>query len=147
MKEFTKKMKTFQKLNSSDVFVNPLYGGVVDIQTELKLTSNQIQNSMTKLIRRGRSKVIGDTLDKLSKTFKDKTPKPKQLLWSAINKLSDTIYCNFEKIQEQLGDYLMKSLENMLGQVLDVPICGVENFLGDMFGQINNILIRALGYI
>ena len=78
MKEFTKKMKTFQKLNSSDVFVNPLYGGVVDIQSELKLTSNQIQNSMTKLIRRGRSKVIGDTLDKLSKTFKDKTPKPKQ---------------------------------------------------------------------
>ena len=48
MKEFTKKMKTFQKLNSSDVFVNPLYGGVVDIQAELKLTSNQIQNSMTK---------------------------------------------------------------------------------------------------
>ena len=148
MKEFTKKMKTFQKLNSSDVFVNPLYGGVVDIQAELKLTSNQIQNSMTKLIRRGRSKVIGDTLDKLSKTFKDKTPKPKQAVaGEAINKLSDTIYCNFEKIQEQLGDYLMKSLENMLGQVLDVPICGVENFLGDMFGQINNILDTALGDI
>ena len=148
MKEFTKKMKTFQKLNSSDVFVNPLYGGVVDIQAELKLTSNQIQNSMTKLIRRGRSKVIGDTLDKLSKTFKDKTPKPKQAVaGEAINKLSDTIYCNFEKIQEQLGDYLMKSLENMLGQVLDVPICGVENFLGDMFGQINNILDTGLGDI
>ena len=148
MKEFTKKMKTFQKLNSSDVFVNPLYGGVVDIQAELKLTSNQIQNSMTKLIRRGRSKVIGDTLDKLSKTFKDKTPKPKQAVaGEAINKLSDTIYCNFEKIQDQLGDYLMKSLENMLGQVLDVPICGVENFLGDMFGQINNILDTGLGDI
>jgi len=148
MKEFTKKMKTFQKLNSSDVFVNPLYGGVVDIQAELKLTSNQIQNSMTKLIRRGRSKVIGDTLDKLSKTFKDKTPKPKQAVaGEAINKLSDTIYCNFEKIQEQLGDYLMKSLENMLGQVLDVPICGVENFLSDMFGQINNILDTGLGDI
>ena len=148
MKEFTKKMKTFQKLNSSDVFVNALYGGVVDIQAELKLTSNQIQNSMTKLIRRGRSKVIGDTLDKLSKTFKDKTPKPKQAVaGEAINKLSDTIYCNFEKIQEQLGDYLMKSLENMLGQVLDVPICGVENFLGDMFGQINNILDTGLGDI
>ena len=27
----------------------------------------------------------------------------------------------------------------MIGQVLDVPVCGVENFLGDMFGQINNI--------
>ena len=148
LKEFSKKMKNFQKLNSSDVFVNPLYGGVVDIQGELKLTSNRIQNSMTKLIHRGRSKVIEDTLDKLSKTFKDKTPKPKQAIaGEAVNKLADTIYCNFEKIQDQLGDYLMKSLENMLGQLLDVPICGVENFMGDMFGQINNILDTGLGSI
>ena len=148
LKEFSKKMKEFKKLNSSDVFVNPLYGGVVDIQGELKLTSNRIQNSMTKLIRRGRSKVIEDTLDKLSKTFKDKTPKPLQgPAGGAVNKLSDTIYCNFEKIQDQLGDYLMDSLENMLGQLLDVPICGVENFMSDMFGQINNILDTGLGSI
>ena len=33
----------------------------------------------------------------------------------------------------------------MIGQVLDVPICGVENFMGDMFGQINNILDTSLG--
>ena len=148
LKEFSKKMKEFQKLNSSDVFVNPLYGGVLDIQSELKLTLNRIQNSMTKLIRRGRSKVIEDTLDKLSKTFKDNTPKPLQApAGDAVNKLSDTIYCNFEKIQDQLGDYLMKSLENMLGQLLDVPICGVENFMSDMFGQINNILDTGLGSI
>ena len=148
LKEFSKKMKEFKKLQSNDLFVNPLYGGVVDIQSELKLTSNRIQNSMTKLIRRGRSKVIEDTLDKLSKTLKDKTPKPKQAIaGEAVNKLSDTIYCNFEKIQDQLGDYLMKSLENMLGQLLDVPICGVENFMSDMFGQINNILDTGLGSI
>ena len=146
LKEFSKKMKEFKKLNSSDVFVNPLYGDIVDIQGELKLTSNRIQNSMTKLIRRGRSKVIEDTLDKLSKTFKDKTPKPLQgPAGGAVNKLSDTIYCNFEKIQDQLGDYLMDSLENMLGQLLDVPICGVENFMSYMFGQINNILDTSLG--
>ena len=148
LKEFSKKMKAFQKLNSSDVFVNPLYGGVVDMQSELKLTSNRIQNSMTKLVRRGRSYVIGETLDKLSTTFKDKVPKPLQgVSGEAANALSNTIYCNFEKIQDQLGDYLMKSLENMLGQLLDVPICGVENFLGDMFGQINNILDTSLGGI
>ena len=35
----------------------------------------------------------------------------------------------------------------MLGQVLDVPICGIENFMSDMFGQINNILDTGLGSI
>ena len=146
IKDFTRKMETFQKLNSTDAYVNPIFGGIVDIQQEVKLTSNKIHNSMTKLIRRGRSWVIQDTLEKLTTTLKDKIPKPSQApAGQATNALVDTIFCNFEKIQDQLMGYLEKSLENMIGQVLDVPICGVENFLSDMFGQINNILDTSLG--
>ena len=146
IKDFTRKMETFQQLNSTDAYVNPIFGGIVDIQQEIKLTSNKIHNSMTKLIRRGRSWVIQDTLEKLSTTLKDKTPKPLQApAGQATNALIDTIFCNLEKIQDQLMGYLEKSLENMIGQVLDVPICGVENFLSDMFGQINNILDTSLG--
>jgi len=146
IKDFTRKMETFQQLNSTDAYVNPIFGGIVDIQQEIKLTSNKIHNSMTKLIRRGRSWVIQDTLEKLSTTLKDKTPKPSQApAGQATNALVDTIFCNLEKIQDQLMGYLEKSLENMIGQVLDVPICGVENFLSDMFGQINNILDTSLG--
>ena len=48
----------------------------------------------------------------------------------ATNALTSVIFCNIEKIQDGLLDYLSKSLENMIGQVLDVPTCGVENFLG-----------------
>ena len=146
IKDFTRKMETFQKLNSTDAYVNPIFGGIVDIQQEVKLTSNKIHNSMTKLIRRGRSWVIQDTLEKLTTTLKDKIPKPSQApAGQATNALIDTIFCNLEKIQDQLMGYLEKSLENMIGQVLDVPICGVENFLSDMFGQINNILDTSLG--
>ena len=146
IKDFTRKMETFQQLNSTDAYVNPIFGGIVDIQQEVKLTSNKIHNSMTKLIRRGRSWVIQDTLEKLTTTLKDKVPKPSQApAGQATNALIDTIFCNLEKIQDQLMGYLEKSLENMIGQVLDVPICGVENFLSDMFGQINNILDTSLG--
>ena len=146
IKDFTQKIQTLQSLNSANTFVNPIYGGIVDIQSEIKLTSNKLQNSTTKLIRRGRSWVIQDTLEKLSTTLKDKTPKPLQApAGQATNALIDTIFCNLEKIQDQLMGYLEKSLENMIGQVLDVPICGVENFLSDMFGQINNILDTQLG--
>ena len=146
LKDFTQKLQTLQKLNSADVFVNPIYGGIVDIQSEIKITSNKLQNSMTKLVRRGRSWVINDTLDKLSTTLKDKTPLPlRAATGKATKDLSDVIFCNFEKIQDELLDYLRKSLENMIGQVLDVPVCGIENFLSDMFGQINNILDTQLG--
>ena len=52
--------------------IDPIYGGVVDIQEELRLTSFRIQNSTTKLIRRARSWLIQDTLDKLNLSLKDK---------------------------------------------------------------------------
>ena len=146
IKDFTQKIQTLQSLNSANVFVNPIYGGIVDIQSEIKLTSNKIQNSTTKLVRRGRSWVINETLDKLSLTLKDKTPKTLQAeVGQATKSLTDVMFCNFEKIQDELLDYLAKSLENMIGQVLDVPLCGIENFLSDMFGQINNILDTQLG--
>ena len=146
IKDFTQKIETLQSLNSTNVFVNPIYGGIVDIQSELKLTSNKLQNSMTKLVRRGRSWVIQDTLDKMSTTLRDKVPKPLQAPTAeATNALVNTMFCNFEKIQDGLLDYLFKSLENMIGQVLDVPLCGIENFLSDMFGQINSILDSSLG--
>ena len=146
LKDFTRQINNFQKLNTTDVFVNPVYGGIVDIKSEIQLTTNRIHNSMTKLVRRGRSWVIQETLDKMSTTLADKIPKPNQAPTAeAMSALTNTIFCNFEKIQDGLLDYLFQSLENMLGQVLDVPICGIENFMSDMFGQINNILDTTLG--
>ena len=146
IKEFTQKAQKLQKLSGANEYVNTTYGGITDIQSELKLTSNKLHNSMTKLVRRGRSWVIQDTLEKLNTTLKDKVAKPLQAPTAeATNSLVNTMFCNFEKIQDGLLDYLFDSLENMLGQVLDVPICGIENFLSDMFGQINNILDTSLG--
>ena len=145
IKKFTRKMEQLQAIGGGSA-VDPIYGGVVDIQEEIKLTSARIQNSTTKLIRRARSWLIQDTLDKLNLSLKDKTPKTLQApVGQATKSLTDVIFCNLEKIQEGLADYLSKSLENMIGQVLDVPICGVENFLSDMFGQINGIIDNELG--
>ncbi len=146
IKNFTRKAQTLQELNEASTYIDPIYGGIVDIKSEIQLTTNQIHNSMTKLVRRGRSWLIQETLDKLDKTMEEKTDKFNQVvLGQATNALTSVIFCNIEKIQDELQDYLSKSLENMIGQVLDVPICGVENFMGDMFGQINNLIDSSLG--
>ena len=146
IKNFTRKAEALQELNEASTYIDPIYGGIVDIQSEIQLATNQIHNSMTKLVRRGRSWLIQDTLDKLNLTLSDKVDKFNQVpTGQATKTLSDVIFCNIEKIQDALKDYLSKSLENMIGQVLDVPICGVENFLSDMFGQINNIIDNDLG--
>ena len=148
IKDFTRKLETLQQLNEQSTYVDPVYGGIIDIKEEIQLTTQKLQNSTTKLVRRARSWLIQDTLDKLNLTLKDKTPKTLQApVGQATKSLTDVIFCNIEKIQAALGDYLSKSLENMIGQVLDVPVCGVENFLADMFGQINNIIDSGLGDI
>ena len=145
IKDFTRKMEQLQAIGGGSA-IDPIYGGVVDIQQEIKLTAARIHNSTTQLVRRGRSWLIQDTLDKLSTTLKDKVPKPLQApTGEATSALANVIFCNLEKIQEGLADYLSKSLENMIGQVLDVPACGIENFLSDMFGQINGIIDNDLG--
>ena len=126
--------------------VDPIYGGIIDATAEVKRTSNLIHNSMTKLVRRGRSWLIQETLDELNLGLSEKVDKFNQVPTGQASKtLSDVIFCNIEKIMNALNDYLVKSLENMIGQVLDVPVCGIENFLGDMFGQFNNILDSTLG--
>ena len=146
IKDFTRKLETLQELNEASTYVDPIYGGLVDIQSEVKLATGRIHNSMTKLVRRGRSWLIQDTLDKLDKTMEGSVDKFNQVvLGQATNALTSVIFCNIEKIQDALVDYLSKSLENMIGQVLDVPTCGIENFLSDMFGQINNLLDSSLG--
>ena len=145
IKDFTRKMEQLQGIGGGSA-VDPIYGGVVDIKEEIKLTSARVHNSTTRLVRRARSWLIQDTLDKLNSTLKDKTPKTLQApVGQATKTLTDVIFCNIEKIQDGLVDYLSKSLENMIGQVLDVPACGIENFLSDMFGQINGIIDNDLG--
>ena len=146
IKDFTRKIQTLKQLNDQATFINPAIGSIVDINSEVQLATNRIHKSMKKLVRRGRSCVISETMDKFNKTLEEKTDifnqAPAQL---AQKNLQNTIFCNFEKIIDQLKDYLSKSLENMIGQVLDVPICGVENFMSDMFGQLNNIIDTNLG--
>ena len=146
IKDFTRKVQTLKQLNDQATFINPAIGSIVDINSEVQLATNRIHKSMKKLVRRGRSWVISETMDKLNKTLEEKTDIFNQSSAQLAQKnLQNTIFCNFEKIIDQLKDYLSKSLENMIGQVLDVPICGVENFMGDMFGQLNNIIDTNLG--
>ena len=145
IKDFTRKMEALQTIGAGPT-VDPIYGGIIDATAEIKRTSNLIHNSMTKLVRRGRSWLIQETLDELNLSLSEKVDKFNQVPTGQASKtLSDVIFCNIEKIMDALNDYLVKSLENMIGQVLDVPVCGIENFLGDMFGQFNNILDSTLG--
>ena len=146
MKKFTQKLQLLQQLNNSETFIDPIYGGFVDMKKEVKLTASKIHNSMTGLVRRGRSWLIQESVGKFSDDLSTKIDRHLKFKASeATSRLNKLVYCNLEKIADDLLDYIEGSLENMIGSVLDVPICAIENFLGDMFGQVLNVLDNDLG--
>ena len=146
LKKFTQKLQLLQQLNESSTYLDPVYGGFVDMQKEIKFTASKIHNSMTGLVRRGRTWLIQESVGKFSEDLSKKIDRHTKLkVTNATSRLNKLIYCNIEKIAEGLLDYIEGSLENMVGSILDVPICAIENFLGDMFGQVLNVLDNDLG--
>ena len=69
------------------------------MQEEIKQPTNLVHNSMTKLIRRGRSWLIQDTLDKLNLDLQIRLISSIKFSWASANALTSTIFCNIEKIQ------------------------------------------------
>ena len=146
LKKFTQKLQLLQQLNDSSTYLDPVYGGFVDMQKEVKLTASKIHNSVTGLVRRGRTWLIQESVGKFSDELSTKVDRHTKLKKSEkTSRLNKLIYCNIEKISDDLLDYIEGSLENMIGSLLDVPICAIENFLGDMFGQVLNVLDNDLG--
>ena len=146
LKKFTQKLQLLQQLNESSTYLDPVYGGFVDMQKEIKFTASKIHNSMTGLVRRGRTWLIQESVGKFSEELSKKVDRHTKLkVTNATSRLNKLVYCNIEKIADGLLDYIEGSLENMVGSILDVPICAIENFLGDMFGQVLNVLDNDLG--
>ena len=146
LKKFTQKLQVLQQLNESSTYLDPVYGGFVDMQKEVKLTASKIHNSVTGLVRRGRTWLIQESVGKFSDELSTKINRHDKLKKSEkTSRLNKLIYCNIEKISDDLLDYIEGSLENMIGSLLDVPICAIENFLGDLFGQVLNVLDNDLG--
>lgn len=146
MIDFIERLNGYQKI--LDVYVNPVMGKIVNINEDLKTTAGKIFDTMTKLIRRARAWLIQEIHQKLSKLLGTKTPKPLEpYTGKPVQTLTDLIFCQFEKIIKQLFKYITDSLTNMIGKVIDIAQCAVENFLGDMMGQLFNVLDNSLGPI
>jgi hypothetical protein len=146
MIDFIERLNGYQKI--LDVYVDPIMGKIVNINEDLKTTAGKIFDTMTNLIRRARAWLIQEIHQKLSKLLGTTTPKPLEpYTGKSVQTLTDLIFCLFEKIIKDLFKYIIDSLTNMIGKIIDVPQCVVENFLGDMLGQLFNVLDNTLGPI
>ena len=144
IEDFIARINGFQKV--LDVYVDPLINKIVNINEEIKYTAGLIFDTMTGLMRRARTFLVQKIQEQFHTFLANLIPTPfRKVTGQALKTILDVIVCNFEKILRQLFKYISDSLLNMVGRVLDVPQCAIENFMGDMLGQIFNVLDSTLG--
>ena len=144
IEDFIARINGFQKV--LDVYVDPLINKIVNINEEIKYTAGLIFDTMTGLMRRARTFLVQKIQEQFHTFLANLIPTPfRKVTGQALKSILDVIVCNFEKILRQLFKYISDSLLNMVGRVLDVPQCAIENFMGDMLGQIFNVLDSTLG--
>ena len=144
--EFKDKIQALKAIADYDKHLDPVFGTTFNMAEETKLVVGKVHDATTAIIRRTRAYAVQDTLGKLKTELQDKTPKTLQgATGQASQNLIDVMFCNFEKIQDGMLDYLGESISNLAEQALDIPQCAVEDFLGDMFGQVGSILDSQMG--
>ena len=144
IEDFIARINGFQKV--LDVYVDPLLNKIANIDEEIKYTAGLIFDTMTGLMRRARTFLVQKIQEQFHTFLANLIPTPfRKVTGQALKSILDVIVCNFEKILRQLFKYISDSLLNMVGRVLDVPQCAIENFMADMLGQIFNVIDSTLG--
>jgi hypothetical protein len=100
------------------------------IASILKLLIQRVRNYILNLLRKLIEKVIDRILTSLSKNLKN----------AVIKAIVDSIICKFNEIIKGLRNLVVDFLFAMIGNVINAPICAVEQFTNAL---INNIAVQT----
>ena len=74
LKGIVKQIQSYQQLEG--ISIDPVMGKIMDIKAEMKTAASLVHDEMTFMIRRARSFLIQNILEKLSKILSSIIPKP-----------------------------------------------------------------------
>jgi hypothetical protein len=140
--------KFFDKVNKlekfSNGYIDPALGKIIDIDIEIAKASEEISGAMAGIVRGVRYKAfeeinekVDDFVDFLKPDFAKKQIEAK--------KLKDGFYCAMENVLNGLSNFVKKFLKSLLGNLVNVPLCAAEQFMGGLMAGLNNMIQTAIG--
>ena len=140
--------KFFDKINKlekfSDGYIDPALGKVINIDVQIDKASKEIAGAMAGIVRGVRYKAfeeinekVDEAIDFLKPDFLEKQIKAK--------KLKDGFYCAMENVLNGLTNFVKKFLKGLLGNIINVPLCAAEQFMGGLMAGLNNMIQTAIG--
>jgi len=146
-KTMQKLFDTVNKLEKfSDGYIDPVLGRLVDVDELIDKASEEIAGAMSGIIRGVRykafekiNKIVDKTVNYLNPTFLTSQ--------IAAKKMKDGFYCAMENIINGLKSFVGKFLKELLGKLVNVPLCAAEQFLGGLISGLTSNIQSAVGPI
>ena len=104
------------------------------IASILKLLVQRMRNYIMNLLRKLIEKTIDRILNKLSKALKN----------TFIKAIIDSIICKFNEIIKGLSNLVVDFLYAMIGNVINAPICAVEQFTNALINNLSAKIDEAI---
>ena len=139
--------KFFDKVNSlekfSDGYIDPVLQKIVNIDVEIDKASKEISGAMSGIIRGARFKLFDEINKKVDENIGFLTP---DFLRKSIEakKLKDGAFCAIENILNGLKDFVGKFLKELIGKVVNIPLCGAEQFLSGLMSDLTSKIQSAI---
>ena len=131
-------------INYQQGYIDPILGQIADIGSLIGQTSDLIAGAFSQLIRLARKymfqKIYNGVKDLLNFLVPDSLLKD-----IAIKKSMDTIFCLIENIIKGLKKFISDFLLQMLGKIINIPLCAAEQFIGGLISSIGNEIQEAIG--
>ena len=134
--------------NYGDFYVNKLTGAVVNLEDEIDLVAKKVGGYMTATTNSIRDSLFSNVEERISEFTNDLVPEDlKAPFGDALKDVTDEIHCLFGNIIAALKDTITGFLKDLMGNLINAPLCAAEQFAGTLLNNIMNGITETIGPI
>ena len=141
LEKFTERINELEQVK--DGWIDPITSTIVDMDKLVDKASEKAAASLSSIVRKTRKNLFDEiniTVDG-SLNFLDPDHLIKNL---EIKKQKDRIYCLMENVLKGLKNVISDFLKGMLGKIVNLPLCALENLLGGILSKITDMIQNAI---
>lgn len=139
-------LKTVQKFN--DVYVQGTINKVQNLQGKIKSIISSITGILKTLIQRLRNWILNQVKGLIENALENILPPLLKTIKESLGEaIFDQIFCAFENIIKSLANLVGDFVYALIGQIINAPLCAIENWTNALINNLVNQIDAALGPI
>ena len=146
LRKFFKKLKKIRKYGK--MYVDEVLSDLSNIRSLIKDTSSIIAAALRTIVQRLRNFIIEKVrtaIDKIvDKIFTTLSNTIKQTI---VQQTLNLIICKFEEILDGLADFVSNFLNELVGKVINIPLCAAQQFANALINNLAANIDRAMAPI